>query len=332
MEKDPTIKFSSFENFIVKTEQKENPRKMPYLACSGVTATKEQQTMVNSALHLDLQRLLQESSTDKEIINIDPSRDFLKTAWQRDSFLYFNGVYFPWRWIDTKEQNRPEREAHVLSFMGLKEGLAPDTYRKRIFKDINEGILAIGEGGLYFPDHDNNTLFISDGIIAEEGFLSKEELDNKITNTHQKIFGNDIEVMILPRPENTPHIDTHVTVIPKTKIALLENEYYKKIDQSGDLEKLKGIGYETAKIPPSDVQCPLNILYVENREGKTVAFLNSKSPSFVKNILRNHDIESYGINQEIADGLDMNFGSIRCVTSEFHSKDPEFLRKMGFKI
>jgi hypothetical protein len=325
------MKFSSFEDFAVKTESKENPRNMPYVVCSGIAATREYQEMMNNDLRNDLSRLLKESSMDKEIIEIEPARDFLKTSWQRDNFLYFNGTYFPWRWVDTKGQNRPEREAYVLSLMGMKEGLKAESYTRRIFKDVQEGVFAVGEGGLYFPDHDNNTLLISDGIIAEEGFLSKEELHEKIKETHKKIFGNNINIGILPRPDNTPHIDTHLSVIPKTKIALIEHDYYKKLEQLGKMDELIKLGYDVVKIPPVEIRCPLNILYLENSNGEMCAFLNPKVPLFVKNILESNNIATYDMNDKIADRLDDGDGSIRCVTNEIHSKDPSFLRKLGFK-
>jgi N-dimethylarginine dimethylaminohydrolase len=318
------FKFPSFDHFVIRTEQKENPRRMPFISCS--ITSESWQTNFNNQLRNSLRELLQTASVNKEVINTEPSRDFLRTAWQRDNYLYFNGVYFPYRWIDTKGRNRPEREAYVLSRAGIKE-ITIDT--GRFFTDRNEGLFTVGEGGIYFPDHDNNTLFISDGIIAEEGSLSQKELYEKITELHKKIFGENIEMIILPQPDNTNHLDTHLSVIPNTKIILIENSYYDKLQQSANLEQLRKLGYEPIQISSTNMQCPLNILYLEKSLGKICAFINPRIPESVKEILRAHKIDVYELDVVIAEDLDNHLGGIRCITNELHTKDPAFLRKLG---
>lgn len=332
MEKEPAIKFTSFENFIVKTEQKENPRNMPYLACSATASDGEGREMLNNALRNELRRLLKLSSMDKELVEMEPGRDFLKTAWQRDAFLYFNGTYFPWRWIDASGQNRPEREAYVLNAMGFKDGVNVEKLFSRIITDAHERVFAVGEGGIYFPDHDNNVLFISKSIVTEEDITPKEGVYEKVQTIHEEIFGNDIQTIILPHPRYTPHLDTHLSVVPKTKIALLEHDFFEQLDQSGDLNKLKKTGYETVKTPKANIHCPLNILYLENDQGMVSAFMNPFVPTKVKNILKNNNIESYELDEALAANLDAGQGGMRCVTNELHRNDPEFLRKIGFKI
>lgn len=332
MEKEPTIKFSAFENFIVKSEQKENPRNMPYLTCSVTVPDGEKQEGINNALRNEVRRLLKTSSMDGELIEMEPARDFLKTVWQRDAFLYFNGTYFPLRWIDASGQNRAEREAYVLSAMGFNDRIDVNKLIPRIVTDARERVFAVGEGGLYFPDHDNKTLFISKGIVTEEENLPKESVYETVQNIHSEIFGNDIQTIILPHPESTSHLDTHLSVIPKTKVALLEYDFYEKLALTGDLNKLKHFGYEPIKIPKANIQCPLNILYLENSQGKIAALMSPFVPTKVKDMLMNNNIESYEIDKDLAINLDIGEGGVRCVTNELHSKDPSFLRKIGFKF
>jgi N-dimethylarginine dimethylaminohydrolase len=325
------IKFGSFENFIVRTENKENPRKMPYLTCSLASPNEQSRQENIEMMSKELSRLLEESNMEKEIVKLEPSRDFLKTAWQRDNFLYFNGNYFSWRWIDTQGKNRPEREAHVLNAEGVKS-MSPNIYMPRIQKDKQEGVMAIGEGGMYFPDYDNNTLFISENIMGDKGNLSKLDTHNKITEIHKKIFGEDIEVNILPSSGITTHIDTHLSIIPKTKIAIFEHKYFKKVEGLGYMDNLKKLGYEVVQAPLASIICPLNILYLENNNGKTVAFLHPETPQLVKDLLKERDIGVFEVNKNIMHILDTNLGGIRCATSELGTKNPTILRKIGYKI
>jgi len=323
------FEFPSFEHFVVRTEQKENPRRMPYIVC-GITMESWQKDF-NNQLRNHLRTLLQTASINKEVIDTEPNRKFLQTAWHRDNYLYFNGVYFPFRWIDSKGRNRPEREALVLNEGSWKD-IKEDSYRNRILTDINEGLFTIGEGGIYFPDHDNNTLFISDAIIAEEGNLTQQELHEKIIEIHKKIFGDAIEILVLPYPDNGKHIDTHLSVIPNTKILLIENNYYEKLGGSVELKQIEKLGYRVVKIPPTSMmQCPLNILYLENTKGEISAFVNPQTPDMVKTTLRDNKITVYEIDADIANTLDASLGGVRCITNELHSIDPSFLLKLGLK-
>lgn len=331
MEKIPEIKFTSFENFILRSERNENPLDMPYVSCSVSTPSDERHKDINEMLHEDLNRMFKESGVDKEIIGKEVRRDFLKDVWQRDKYLYFNSTYFPWRWVDTKGQVRPEREAYVLKVSGRKDSLNTEALFKRLSKDDHEGVLAIGEGGLYFPDHYNKTLLISRGIISEYGNLSDQDLDRKIKEMHMTIFGDDIKIGILPQPNNTPHLDTHLTVVPGTQIALLEHQYYKKVELSGELEVMKELGYTLVQIPESSINCPLNIMYQKNSQGNICAFMNSRTPDFVKDILLENGISSYEMSEDIASALDDNDGGLRCVTNELSTKDPKLVKKLGFE-
>jgi len=330
MEKIPGIRFVPFERFAVKSEQKENPRSMPYLSYSLAHPDEENKKIVNNMIKEDLEKLFKESSVDKDLLELKPMRQFLKTAWQRDSYLYFNGTYFPWRWVDTKGQSRPERESYVLLASGLKENINFESILKRYSKNTNEAVFAMGEGGLYFPDHDNKTLFVSKGIVAEGNPLSSEETDIKIKEMHKKIFGEEIQVETLTNPDNTPHIDTHFSIIPNTKKALIENNYYEKLKKLNELKKLEALGYEPMQIPPSSLECPLNILYLENSSGKICAYLHPDIPPFVKKVLVDNKIEVYSMSKFLADVVDRNQGGMRCITNELNSKDPKFLNKMGF--
>ncbi len=332
-EKAPEIKFVPFERFAVKTEQKENPRQMPYLSYSLAMPDENTRNIINNEIRKDLDQLFKQSSMDKILIETRPMRQFLKTAWQRDSYLYFNGTYFSWRWVDTKGQSRPERESFVLLMAGAKSysrDKSLESIIKRTNTDTNEAILAMGEGGLYFPDHDNKTLFVSESIVSEGNPFSKEETDNKIKEMHKKIFGEDIQVEVLPSPDGTPHMDTHFSVIPNTKKALIENGYYEKIKNSGKLKNLEELGYEPIQIPPSSINCPLNILYLENSSGKICAYLHPDTPSFVKDTLKNNKIGVYEMSEFLAGVVDNNEGGMRCMTNELNSKDPKFLNKIGF--
>ena len=331
MDKAPTIKFVSFERFAIHSEQKENPRKMPYISYSLASPNEEDRNIVNNIIKDDLENLFKRSSVNKSIIEIKPERQFLKTSWQRDSYLYFNGTYFPWRWVDTKEQSRPEREAWVLSASGVKENVNLGSVFNRVMENKEEAVFAIGEGGLYFPDHDNKTLFVSKGIVAEGNPLSEEITTKKIKEMHKKIFGQDIQVETLSQPNETPHIDTHFSVIPNTKKALIENAYYEKLKRTNELKKLVELGYEPIQIPPSSINCPLNILYLENSFGKICAYFHPNTPSAVKDMLSDNKIEIYEISKSLANIVDSNQGGMRCITNELNSKDPKFLSKIGFK-
>jgi len=328
------FKFPSFEHFVVRTEQKENPRRMPYITCSAASVHGENARRdFGTAIEEELIHLFQQSAMDKKFITLEPQRKFLETSWRRDNFLYFNGVYFPYRWVDTQGRVRPEREALVLDISGIKETKG-EHYMPRILTDLKEWTLAVGEGGLYFPDHDNNTLLISEGILEDRGVgpLMKKKFHGKIEEIHKKIFGDDIQIIILPQPDNgSSHIDTHISVIPRTKMALVEYDYYQKLSESGELKKLMQAGYETIQIPKNSLKCPLNILYLENDAGKTCAFINPAIPQEAKDMLREHDLEVTELNKFVASVLDEHEGGIRCVTNELHSKDTAFLRKLGFK-
>ena len=331
-EKMPTVKFSSFENFIVKIEKHENPRQMPFL--SYFAASHDQQDTVNDFIKEDLEKVLQESSMDKELVSINPTRTFLKGAWSRDSFLYFNGVYFPFRWIDCNGNNRPEREAYVLK-TGLAvgemdfPGIDSEKVYRRMFTDREASMFSIGEGGLYYPDHDNNTLFISNGVVVENGIYSMKEHYQQIKDLHHAIFGKDINIIIFPCPENTPHIDTHLTVIPKTKTLLIDHNYCYEVQEAGCIEELQQLGYKIVVVPPSRINCPLNILYLENAKGEVGAYMNPAVSKEVKQLLLEHGIKSYDISSEVADGLDNSVGGVRCITNELYTNKPEFLKKLG---
>lgn len=331
MEKIPEIRFVPFERFAVKAELKENPRLMPYLSYSIAMPDEENKNIVNNLIKEDLERLFEESEMNKTLLETKPMRQFLKTTWQRDSYLYFNGTYFPWRWVDTKGQSRPEREAFVLSMSGAKENVNLESVFKRVSKDTDEAVLAMGEGGLYFPDHDNKTLFISRGIVSEGNPFSNEETDKKVKEMHKKIFGEEIEVEVFPQPDDTPHLDTHFSIIPNTKKALIENKYYEKIKRLNELKKLEELGYEPIQIPPSSLKCPLNILYLENSSGKICAYLHPGTPLFVKETLANNKIGVYKMSEFLADAIDQNEGGMRCITNELDSKDSTFLSKIGFR-
>ncbi|MBI4087102.1 hypothetical protein HY416_03960 [Candidatus Kaiserbacteria bacterium] len=330
MERPPAIRFSMFEDFAIRTERKENPRTMPYVLCS-VSAFSGQRERISRMLKDDMERLFRESSTQKEVVTVEPAREFLQTVWQRDSYLYFNGVYFPWRWIDTKGQNRPEREAYVLKMMGMKDSVSLEKVLPRILTDRDEGMFAMGEGGLYFPDHDNNTLFISRGIVAEEGTLSEEELTKRLTDMHKHIFGDDIDVTVLPQPDTTPHLDTHFSVIPRTKIALFENGYYGKAEGAGAMETLDQLGYESVQTPPSVLSRPLNIFYMENDAGTVCAYVYPSINESVRDLLHQNNVETYDMSPALGNILDAQEGGPRCITNEVHTKDPAFIRNLGFK-
>jgi len=214
MEKIPKIKFVSFEKFAIKTEQKENPSKMPFLSYFLPGHNDVSNNSINKIVKEELSRLFKESSINKELFKVKQMRQFLKNSWQRDSFLYFNGTYFPHRWVDTKGQARPERESFVLLMYGKKikkEGI--ESIYKRSLVDNQETVLAMGEGGLYFPDHDNKTLFISRGIVCQGNSFSEEKIDNKITEMHKKIFGEEIKVITLTQPsETTPLLKTNIMI------------------------------------------------------------------------------------------------------------------------
>lgn len=323
----PVIRFAQFESFAIEAKNKESPREMPYLTFSLALPNEESRNIVNNLIKEDLNRLFGESQVDKTLLETKPERQFLKTTWQRDSYLYFNGIYFPWRWVNTKGQVRPEREAFVLSTQGMNENINLENIYKRVLKDGQEEVLAMGEGGLYFPDHDNKTLFISSAIAPKE---KSSELDNKIIEMHKKVFGNDIEVCILPSPDTTPHIDTHFSIIPKTKKALIENGYYEKLKQSNKLEELANLGYESIQIPTTSINCPLNILYLENSTNEIVAFLHPDTPNFVIEKLKSNNIKSFKISDYLAEVVDNNEGGMRCMTNELDSKDSKFLSKIGF--
>lgn len=321
-------RFSSYENFKISSESKENPQSMPYISFFLPPSPNEGDA-IDDILSSDI-KLIKEANLGKIILKPEPFRKFLKTTWMRDNFLYFNGVYFPWRFIDAKGQNRAEREAFVIGEMGIKD-VPIDAIKKRMFTDSQEAILAIGEGGLYFPDHENKNLFISEEIICEDGIKGKEAVYEKIKEFHYKIFGDDIQITILPSPDNTNHIDTHLSIIPGTKKALIENAYYEKLKTLGKLEIFSKLGYETIQIPKTQINCPLNILYLKN-ESKKCAFLFPHTPDLVKNMLKEHGIEIYETSETLEQILDINMGGIRCITNETHTMDKNFLSKLGLQI
>ncbi len=332
MEKDPRVKFTSYEHFIVRTEQPEEPREMKFLT----TYAADRQGMESESNRLfreELERLIAASGAEKQIASIEQKRVFLKRAWQRDAYLYFNGVYFPWRWIDTKGQNRPEREAYVIDKMNLKPGSKVPRFPLRVETDSDEGILAIGEGGNYVPDSDNKILLFSSGAIGDMGAYSKEELEQKAIGLHQSIFGADIEPIMLPKPaDHLPHIDTHVSIVPKTKIVLLDHEYYDVAAYAGGVQKLVDHGYAVTRTEPARVFCPLNILYLERPDKSLVAFMNPEVTPDVKKILKDNSIECFDVDPLIAHELDVRLGNIRCVTNELPSLDPDLIRRLGFQL
>jgi hypothetical protein len=209
-------RFALLEDFLVKTEQKENPRKMPYIYLSNQQITEE-------GISFGAQKIAELiSSMGKEVVTMNEVRKFLKNGWPRDNYLYFNGIYFPYRFLDGEGRYRTEYEALVTNRNFKNELEFSKTSRIHKY----DPIIAVGEGGGYFPDHDNNTLFVSKGIIINKKRDTEYELDDKIKRLHRKIFGDNVNIIIIPSPEGTSHIDTHLTVLPNTKIVFVENNYY----------------------------------------------------------------------------------------------------------
>jgi len=103
------------------------------------------------------------------------------------------------------------------------------------------------------------------------------------------------------------------------------------LEKLGELEKIKEMGYKPIQIPNTSVNCPLNILYLENSFGDLCAFLNPRSHPFIKDILINNKIKVYTVSEFLSNFIDNKQGGIRCLTNELYSKDIKFLNKLGFQ-
>ena len=98
------------------------------------------------------------------------------------------------------------------------------------------------------------------------------------------------------------------------------------------MDNLKKLGYEVVQAPLASIICTLNILYLENNDGKIVAFLHPGTPQLVKDLLKEKNVGVFEVDKKIIHILDTNLGGIRCATSELGTKDPTILRKIGYKV